>query len=87
MDDAGRFEELAARIHRVVEGAGGQLPPDELRDLLWETGLGDLIEDLAVAKAVITAADGFHPVARFFAGGSAEQEFIRRVLAEGSSGP
>ena len=86
MGGAERFEELAARIERIVEDSGGKLSPGELRDVLWETGLGDLIEDLSVAEAVIIAADGFHPVARFFAEGSAEQEFIGRVLGGGATG-
>lgn len=56
---------------------------EEVRDALWEAGVGDLMEDLAIARSVVCAADGFHPVASFFVHGSREQEFILRVLANG----
>ena len=79
MDPDG-LEELAEKLRAVVVRGGGAVTVDQIRDVLWECGISDLVEDLALARAVITAADGFHPVARFFAEGSAEREFIVRVL-------
>jgi hypothetical protein len=81
------LDALATRIVAVARQVGGELTLDQVRDILWEGGLPDLFEDLVVAKTVITAADGFHPVARFFAEGSPEREFILRVLAAASGGP
>ena len=88
------FEELAAALAERSRRAGFELTDDQARDVLWEAGVADLAEDLALARAVIEAADGFHPVARFFAEGSAEREFIERTLREararrpgGSGGP
>lgn len=77
-----RFEDLAAALVRVAARRGTALTVDQARDLLWEAGVGDLIEDLAVARAVIRAADGFHPVSRFFADNSAERELILRILSD-----
>lgn len=76
------FEELAAALVDRCRRAGIELTDEQARDVLWEAGVADLAEDLALARAVIEAADGFHPVARFFAEGSAEREFIERTLRE-----
>jgi hypothetical protein len=81
VDRIGDLDELAAVLVALTERAGATITLDQARDVLWEAGVADLMEDLVVARAVITAADGFHPVARFFVEGSAEREFILRVLA------
>jgi hypothetical protein len=74
------FEELATALVARVERHGARIELEEARDILWEIGVADLLEDLSVARSVIQAADGFHPVARFFVEGSEEHEFILRVL-------
>lgn len=77
-----RFEAL---VDAIVERARlrSLVMEDELvRNVLWEAGLGDVLEDLAVARTVLRAADGFHPIARFFVEGSAERELIVRMLRE-----
>lgn len=81
------LEELAARLVELARQAGATVSLDQARDMLWEAGAADMAEDLAVARAVIRAADGFHPVARFFAEGSPEHELIRRVLEDGEESP
>lgn len=80
----GDGEVLDALATRIVSLArrGGEITLDQVRDILWEAGIPDLIEDLGLARAVLTAADGFHPVARFFAEGSPEREFILRALGD-----
>ena len=80
------LDALATRIVSLARRGGGEVTLDQARDILWEGGLPDLLEDLVVARAVIAAADGFHPVARFFAEGSPEREFILRVLGTASGG-
>lgn len=80
------FEELTAALVDRCRRAGLELTDDQARDVLWEAGVADLAEDLALARAVIEAADGFHPVARFFAEGSAEREFIERTLRAARQG-
>lgn len=80
------FEELAAALVDRCRRAGFEVTDEQVRDVLWEAGVADLAEDLALARAVIEAADGFHPVARFFADGSAEREFIERTLREAREG-
>jgi hypothetical protein len=74
------FKELATALVARVERHGARIELEEARDILWEVGVADLLEDLSVARSVIEAADGFHPVARFFVEGSEEREFILRVL-------
>lgn len=74
------FDALAATVAELLRRAGHPVSLDVVRDVLWEAGAGDLAEDLAVARSVITAADGFHPVATFFVHGSRERELIVRVL-------
>lgn len=76
------FEEFARGLLSMLEQAGVTVTAEEVKDLLWEAGLGDVLQDLEVARSVIRAADGFHPVARFFAPGSQEREFIVRMLRE-----
>ncbi len=64
-----------------LEGAGDRPESGaEAAALLEALGVPDLLHDLAIAKRVVVAADGFHPVARFFAQGSDEHEFIVAVL-------
>ena len=78
-------ERFDALVGGIVEGARlqGLVVKDELvRNVLWEAGLGDVLEDLAVAQTVLRAADGFHPIARFFVEGSAERELIVRMLRD-----
>jgi hypothetical protein len=76
------FEELVVALVEHARRKGVELAVEQARDLLWEAGVADLAEDLTVARAVIQAADGFHPVARFFVEGSPEREFIERTLRE-----
>ncbi len=64
----------------VASRHGVPVSEDQARDILWEAGVADLLEDLALARAVVQAADTFHPVARFFVEGSLEREFIERTL-------
>jgi hypothetical protein len=78
------FEELVAALVERTRRGGVELAVEEARDLLWEAGVADLAEDLTLARAVIQAADGFHPVARFFAEGSPEREFVERTLRSSS---
>jgi hypothetical protein len=51
-------------------------------DLLVALGLPELLHQGEVLARVLVAADGFHPVARFFAEGSEERQVIEGVLAE-----
>lgn len=79
-DDA--FEALATTVADLLRRSGHPVTVDQVRDALWEAGVGDLVEDLGVARSVITAADGFHPVASFFVHGSRERELIVRFLRD-----
>jgi hypothetical protein len=81
VDEVSNLEDLSAKIVALAHHVGREMTVEQAFDALWGAGVGDLIDDLAVARSVIRAADGFHPVARFFVVGSAEQEFILRVLA------
>lgn len=87
MADDEAFEALVVEIQARLEDGGSSVSVGRVSDILWESGIADLLEDLSVARAVIAAADGFHPVARFFADGSAEREFIRRTLADAAQTP
>ncbi len=80
MDEVTDLEELSARIVALARRVGRAMTVDQALDVLWAAGVGDLLDDLQVARSVIRAADGFHPVARFFVDGSAEQEFVNRIL-------
>jgi hypothetical protein len=80
VDDVSDLQDLSVKIAALAQQVGRDMTAEQAFDVLWEAGVGDLIDDLAVASSVIRAADGFHPVARFFVFGSAEQEFILRVL-------
>ncbi len=72
---------LAQALH--ARGATADLDPALAAELLQQLGIPALVEDLAVAERIIRAADGFHPVARFFVDGSAEQRLITDVLRRG----
>ena len=63
-----------------ARGATAGIDTDLAAGLLQRLGIPALLEDLAVAERVIRAADGFHPVARFFVDGSPEQRLILDVL-------
>ncbi len=76
------LEALAGEIVVLARRIGCEMSLDQARDMLWEAGVGDVIDDLAVARSVITAADQFHPVARFFVEGSPEREFVERLLSD-----
>jgi hypothetical protein len=80
MDEVSDLEDLSIKIVALGQHVGREMTVEQALDVLWEAGVGDLIDDLAAARSVILAAEGFHPVARFFAIGSAEREFILRIL-------
>jgi hypothetical protein len=80
VDEILDLADLSAKIVALAQHVGREMTVEQTLDLLWEAGVGDLIDDLAAARSVISAADGFHPVARFFVVGSVEEEFILRVL-------
>ena len=87
MDTSAHLDILTADVTALLRRAGHELTPAEVGDILWEAGVGDLAEDLAVARSIIRAADGFHPVASFFVQGTAERELILRVLHHGGAEP
>ena len=68
----------------VCEWLAEPVGPDEVgaqaSALLYALDLPHLLDDLALAERVIIAADGFHPVARFFAEDSEERKFILDIL-------
>lgn len=74
------LDALVGAVTELVRQHGPAVSPAQVRDALWAAGVADALEDLAVARAVVRAADGFHPVARFFVEGSVEREFIERTL-------
>lgn len=83
------LDALARAFVAVAGRSGLVIDVGQAQDFFVEAGLLDVLEDLSVARAVVRAADGFHPVARFFVEGSLEREFIDRTLhgAPEGSGP
>jgi hypothetical protein len=80
VNEGSELEDLSVKIVALAQHVGREMTIQQALDVLSEAGVKDLIDDLAVARSVIIAADEFHPVARFFVVGSAEHEFILRVL-------
>jgi hypothetical protein len=75
------YDEMKQTVAEWLE-SDGRVPEDdtEATALLEALGIPKLLESLHVSERIICAADGFHPVARFFVGGSAEQQYILDVL-------
>ena len=69
---------LAAAVHGDCKATGDDR--GRVDELLAKLRLPELLEALAVAERIVTAADGFHPVASFFVEGSPERRFIVDVL-------
>jgi hypothetical protein len=73
--------EMRATIGEWLAEQNEQLDGDiEAVALLEALGIPRLLRDVEIAARVVVAADGFHPVARFFADGSDEHRFIVGVL-------
>jgi len=75
------YENMKKTVAEWLESNGNMSEDDtEASALLEALGIPNLLEALDVSERIICAADGFHPVARFFADGSAEQQYILEVL-------
>lgn len=73
-------EELARRMR-----PGDPDDPDaraEARAALEALGIPDLLTSLATARTILRFGDGFHPIARFFVDGSAEQRYLLELARE-----
>ena len=75
------YDQMKQTVAEWLEGDGHVSEDDtEATALLEALGIPKLLEALHVSERIICAADGFHPVARFFVDGSAEQQYILDVL-------
>lgn len=70
-------EALATALH---DGEATDADRRRAEEILEHLRLPELLDALAVAERIVTAADGFHPVASFFVDGSPERRFIVDVL-------
>jgi hypothetical protein len=75
------YDQMKQTVAEWLESDGHVSEDDtEATALLEALGIPKLLEARHVSERIIVAADGFHPVVRFFVDGSAEQQYILDVL-------
>ncbi len=77
--DYHRMEQTLAELLEKAEWATST-DTGTASELLKALGVPELLEAVALSEEIIRAADSFHPVARFFVDGTAEQTYIVDVL-------
>lgn len=57
------------------------------REALTALGVPDVLHALDMAERILRFGNSFHSIARFFADGSPEQEFVLRMTGGSSASP